>query len=197
MTDLPPAQAADRITALLAAHESRTLEFKRISARQKGMIESTCAFANSDGGLLVIGVGDAKDLKPGAKPESRLFGVEENAEAFDDFRRHVMQRFVPPMTQLHWLRVPCILHNGQPGHVMLLRVEKSEQVHSVVGNGTWTRMDASNRRPFDYYLFPRLDVAAERVRLAEDNDLLLDAYRFDALDFFYEIAAPVRVAEAA
>lgn len=59
------------------------------------------------------------------------------------------------------------------------------------------RMDASNRQPFDYYLFPRLDVAAERVRLAEDNDLLLDAYRFDALDFFYEIAAPVRVAEAA
>ena len=59
------------------------------------------------------------------------------------------------------------------------------------------RMDASNRQPFDYYLFPSLDVAAERVRLAEDNDLLLDAYRFDALDFFYEIAAPVRVAEAA
>ena len=59
------------------------------------------------------------------------------------------------------------------------------------------RMDASNRQPFDYYLFPRLDVAAERLRLAEDNDLLLDAYRFDALDFFYEIAAPVRFAEAA
>jgi ATP-dependent DNA helicase RecG len=27
-----------------------------------------------------------------------------------------------------------------------LRVEKSGQVHSVVGNGTWTRMDASNRQ---------------------------------------------------
>lgn len=37
------------------------------------------------------------------------------------------------------------MHNGQPGHVVLLRVEKSEQVHSVVGNGTWTRLDASNR----------------------------------------------------
>jgi ATP-dependent DNA helicase RecG len=29
--------------------------------------------------------------------------------------------------------------------VVLLRVEKSEQIHSIVGNGTWTRMDASNR----------------------------------------------------
>lgn len=59
------------------------------------------------------------------------------------------------------------------------------------------RMDTNNRQPFDYYLFPRLDVAAERLRLAEDNDLLLDAYRFENLDFFYEIAAPVSVAEAA
>jgi len=41
--------------------------------------------------------------------------------------------------------VPCILHNGQSGHVALLRVDKSEQVHSIVGDGTWTRMDASNR----------------------------------------------------
>lgn len=145
MIDLSPAQAADRITALLAAHESRTLDFKRISAKHGRMVETLCAFANSDGGLLVIGIGDAKDLKPGAKAESRLFGVEENAEAFDDFRRLVMQRFTPPIARLHWIRVPCTLNNGQPGHVVLLRVEKSEQVHSVVGNGTWTRMDASNR----------------------------------------------------
>lgn len=145
MIDLSPTQAADRIAALLAAHENRTLDFKRIGAKHGRMVETICAFANSDGGLLVIGVGDAKDLKPGAKPESRLFGIEENAEAFDDFRRLVMQRFAPPLARLHWLRVPCTLHNGQPGHVVLLRVDKSEQVHSVVGNGTWTRMDASNR----------------------------------------------------
>ena len=42
------------------------------------MIETICAFANSEGGLLVIGVGDAKDLKSGAKPQNRLFGIEEN-----------------------------------------------------------------------------------------------------------------------
>lgn len=145
MIDLSPVQAAERITALLAAHENRTLDFKRISAKHGRMVETLCAFANSDGGLLVIGMGDAKDLKPSTRPESRLFGVEENAEAFDDFRRQVMQRFTPPLARLHWMRVPCTLHNGQPGHVVLLRVEKSELVHSVVGNGTWTRMDASNR----------------------------------------------------
>lgn len=145
MTDLSPAQAADRITALLAAPESRTLDFKRISGKQSRMYEAVCAFANSEGGLLVIGIGDAKALKPGDKPQSRLFGIEENPEGFDDFRRELFNRFTPPITRLHWVRLPCTLHSGQPGHVVMLRVEKSDQIHSVVGNGTWTRMDASNR----------------------------------------------------
>ena len=145
MIDLSPAQAADRINALLAAHESRTLDFKRISGKQGRMFEAICAFANSEGGLLVIGIGDAKALKPGDKPQSRLFGIEENPEGFDDFRRELLNRFTPAITRLHWLCLPCTLHNGQPGHVVLLRVEKSDQIHSVVGNGTWTRMDASNR----------------------------------------------------
>ena len=145
MIDLSPAQAADRITALLAASESRTLDFKRISGKQSRMYEAVCAFANSEGGFLVIGIGDAKAMKPGDKPHSRLFGIEENPEGFDDFRRELLHRFTPAITKLHWIRLPCTLHNGQPGHVVLLRVEKSDQIHSVVGNGTWTRMDASNR----------------------------------------------------
>ena len=68
MTDLTSAQAASRITALLAATENRTLEFKRISGKQSRMYEAICAFANTDGGLLVIGIGDAKAIKPGDKP---------------------------------------------------------------------------------------------------------------------------------
>jgi ATP-dependent DNA helicase RecG len=145
MIDLSLAQSADRITALLAAAESRTLEFKRISGKQSRMYEAVCAFANTDGGLLVIGIGDAKAMKPGDKPPSRLFGIEENPEGFDNFRTELLTRFTPAITRLHWIRVACTLHNGQPGHVVLLRVEKSDQVHSVVGNGTWTRLDASNR----------------------------------------------------
>lgn len=145
MVDHSPAQAADRITALLAAHESHTLDFKRISGKQGRMYEAICAFANTDGGLLVIGVGDAKAVKPGDKPQSRLFGIEENPEGFDDFRRELLNRFIPAITKLHWMRLPCTLHNGQQGHVVVLVVEKSEQVHSIVGNGTWARMDASNR----------------------------------------------------
>lgn len=111
----------------------------RISAKHQRLYETLCAFANTDGGVLALGVGDAKAMRPGDKPASRLFGIEENPEGFDDFRRDLLTRLTPAIAGLHWLRLPCTLHNGQSGHVVLLRVEKSPQVHSIVGNGTWRR----------------------------------------------------------
>ena len=59
------------------------------------------------------------------------------------------------------------------------------------------RMDASNRRPLDFYIFPSIDVTSVQIRLAEDNAISLDAYRFETLDVLYELAAPVRFREAA
>lgn len=58
------------------------------------------------------------------------------------------------------------------------------------------RMDARNKHPFDYYLFPRIDRVSGKIRLAEENALSLDAYRVDALDLLYELATPVRIREA-
>ena len=47
MIDLSPAQAASRISALLAATESRTLDFKRIAGAKHGrMTENFCAFTH-------------------------------------------------------------------------------------------------------------------------------------------------------
>ena len=59
------------------------------------------------------------------------------------------------------------------------------------------RMDSANRAPLDYYLFPRIDMLSEKLRLGEDNALGLDAYRFDGLDLLYDIATPIPLAEAA
>ena len=59
------------------------------------------------------------------------------------------------------------------------------------------RMDRANRAPFDFYLFPRIDMLSEKLRLGEENALALDAYRFDDLELLYDIAAPVPLGEAA
>jgi DNA invertase Pin-like site-specific DNA recombinase len=59
------------------------------------------------------------------------------------------------------------------------------------------RMDQSNREPLDYYLMPRIDMIAPRLRLAEDNGVSLDAYRFDSLESLFGLAARTELLEVA
>jgi DNA invertase Pin-like site-specific DNA recombinase len=59
------------------------------------------------------------------------------------------------------------------------------------------RMDANNQTVLDYYVLPRIDVTASNVRLAEDNGLSLDAYRFESLDAFFLLAARAQLRTAA
>jgi len=51
------------------------------------------------------------------------------------------------------------------------------------------RLSANQRTPLDYYLFPHIDQPLRPCRLAEqDNEVTLDAYRFDAIDPLYALA---------
>jgi DNA invertase Pin-like site-specific DNA recombinase len=51
------------------------------------------------------------------------------------------------------------------------------------------RMDCQNQQPLDYYLLPTFDMTLSRLRLAQHNGLALDAYRFDSLLQFHQMAA--------
>lgn len=142
-----PAHVAEKLVAQwLTADETRHLEFKRVSGKMVGKaLETVCAFANADGGLLVLGLADLKDFKGPA----RLFGVEENAEAVDELERKLGTEFLPPLGAVQLLHLPCRLHNGpakgQPGHLLLVQVPRSAQVHSLVHGGTFTRLERGNR----------------------------------------------------
>ncbi len=59
------------------------------------------------------------------------------------------------------------------------------------------RMAADNVRPLDYFLFPGLDLVGGRLRLAEENGLSIDAYRFDDLEELFELTARIPFAAAA
>ena len=59
------------------------------------------------------------------------------------------------------------------------------------------RMDRPNRKPLDYYLLPGIDMTLPRLRLAKNNGLSLDAYRFDTLSPLFEMATQVPVPEVA
>jgi hypothetical protein len=59
------------------------------------------------------------------------------------------------------------------------------------------RMDQPNQQALDYYLLPRIDMTAPRVRLAENNGVSLDSYRFDTLEAFFSLAARANLLEVA
>ena len=59
------------------------------------------------------------------------------------------------------------------------------------------RMDGANEAVLDYYLLPMHELGASRIRLADDNGLRLDAFRFETLEFFFAMAERVRISELA
>lgn len=59
------------------------------------------------------------------------------------------------------------------------------------------RMDEVNEAPIDYYLLPLFEMTTGRIRLTEENGLMLDAFRFDSLEFFFAMAERVRITEIA
>jgi hypothetical protein len=91
--------------------------------------------------------------------------------------------------------------------IVLCRCQKSE-----AGNARWiirldeglkpditiaVRLDETNIGIRDYYLLPALDMTWGKLRMAEENGIYLDAYQFEALDYFYGMAERCRVEEAA
>ena len=50
------------------------------------------------------------------------------------------------------------------------------------------RMNQDNTLPIDYYLLPLIDTTFEKLRVAEDNGIYLDTYRFDELYYLFSLA---------
>ena len=143
--NLATIESEELLTQVFARSESRFLEFKRVSGKMVNKaLETICAFANSEGGILVLGIADPKEFQG----DDRLFGVEENAEAADDLQRLIPTKFQPAIASITIRRLSCTLHNGPAagtkGHLILVTVPRSTQVHSLIGSGTYGRLDAGN-----------------------------------------------------
>ena len=177
MINFSPERAPTLLASLLARPESKTLDFKRLgTGKVARMLENICAFANTDGGILAVGIGEPGDLRSGEKPQQRLWGVEENVEALDELQRKCRTHFNPPIPAIQFLRLACTLRDGKPGHIVIVRVHKSERVHSVVDGGTWWRGDASNRQlsasEISDLVYQRGERSAESETVSISLDLL-------------------------
>ena len=159
---------------VLPQAESQGLETKRVSGKMVGKaLETLCAFANTQGGWLVLGVEDADK----ARGTERLVGIGENPEAVDELLRKLVTHHLPAIAGIQVFRLACTLRDGTPGWVVALHVPPSDKVHSILDDGTWTRGQASNR---EMNATEITELAYRRgVRSAESEPVDVD---FDLLD---------------
>jgi DNA invertase Pin-like site-specific DNA recombinase len=59
------------------------------------------------------------------------------------------------------------------------------------------RLQPGNDQILDYYLLPSMDEIGEKLRLASDNGIILDVYRFDNLDFLVSMVRRASVEDIA
>ena len=173
-----PALDDEFVDQLLKIEESRLFEAKRIAGdKLTRALKSVVAFANTDGGFLVLGVEDPAK----AAGRDRVYGIQENTSNVDELQRLLTSNVTPRIEPLPtFSEIGCTLRDGKRGSIVIVRVLKSPTVHSIVLDGTWVRLDKGNREL----------VATEITRLAMERGMIsaesqLAQLSFDLLETDY------------
>ena len=95
-----------RVDQILGFSESRTFDCKRLKGKLTKVLETVVAFANSDGGIIALGLEDPDK----ARGRDRLYGIQENLMNWDELRRLLRSRITEP-DSLSWtpLEIACTL----------------------------------------------------------------------------------------
>ncbi|HVC97800.1 MAG TPA: ATP-binding protein, partial [Pirellulales bacterium] len=107
----------------------------------------------------------------------RVFGLQENPMNLDELRRLLQSRITEPsLLPVTCHEVGCTLRDGSRGSVAFLRIAKSGRVHPIVDDGTFARLDKSNKEltapEINALCFARGTISAENQLETVDFDLL-------------------------
>lgn len=120
--------------------ESHTLEFKTLSHIKNEVsrvVETIVSIANTEGGLVVIGISDPSSEERGVE---RIIGIDQDLDNFDAIGRE-LQRVTPPISNL-W--PPLIIQEGEK-RIAIIQVPKlTDQLRSL-DKHVWVRQQKSNR----------------------------------------------------
>jgi len=131
------------IDKALLEEESYTFDCKRLKGKLDKILETIVAFANSDGGVIALGLEDPDK----GQGRDRVYGIQENPMNWDELRRLMRSRITESeLLACEPAEVGCTLRDGTVGSVVLLRIEKSTRIHSIVDDGTFVRLQKGNKQ---------------------------------------------------
>lgn len=96
--------------------------------------------ANTDGGVVVLGVNDPEETK--IKGFDRIFGIEENIQNFDALGREI-QRIIPPLASI-WPPDKTLV-KGVGKTIALLFISKATDSFRSMNNHVYIRLEKSNK----------------------------------------------------
>jgi len=142
--------------------EDRMTEFKRLGRDFKvaKVIESVVAMANTDGGIIILGIDDPEKTK--LKGFDRIYGIEENLEKYDEIVRNVL-KITPPISNL-W--PPLLLSHSNGKRVAILSISKAKNNFHSIDNHVFIRLEKGNKllTPYEIIKLSYAKVFSMRIK---------------------------------
>lgn len=156
------------IEELLKNEERQTFDRKSVMIEPKALAIPLVAFANADGGKIVIGISDKN---------RRVEGVDYETARVNELLR-VPFDFCEPTVKVDIERVPCIDYMGRDNHVIVMHIESSPQTHANQADEVYLRVgDKSKLLKFE----ERLQLTYDKGERYFEDKLVPDAV-IDDLD---------------
>lgn len=130
------------IDLLLDTREWQDFDCKRADIAPSKILETICAFANADGGDIALGLEDPKK----AKREDRVVGILGNEEKVSDILNLANKEFEPPFNAINTFDIPVINRDGKKDKVVMVRISKGRDIHSLKKGDTFVRRGSQNHK---------------------------------------------------
>lgn len=132
---------SELVQNLLNWQEWNNFEAKRAAVQPKRLLESVCAFANGEGGFLVVGLEDEKK----AKEDARIVGISENRDNVSEFLKLVKTEFDPPLQHaISTFEESVVNKKEEADQLLIVRIQKSNDIHSLKNGDTFIRKGNQN-----------------------------------------------------
>jgi ATP-dependent DNA helicase RecG len=129
--ELPVRETA---AALLALPEDQWFDRKSVRVSPKDLGPPLTAFANAEGGTIVIGLHDGE-----------VEGCRRHPEKINSFRQAAIDFTVPP-ARAAVSEVTCVNSHGQDDVLVVIRVDPGERVHEVKSGECYLRVGDETRK---------------------------------------------------
>ncbi|MDT0476740.1 ATP-binding protein [Streptomyces sp. DSM 41014] len=128
---LPVEQVGAALTAL---HEDQWFDRKSASIQPKKLAEALVAFANAEGGIIVIGLSDGQ-----------VEGVGQLGKKENDLRQAAID-FTSPPVRASFHKAKCINREGVEDCLLVVRIEPGERVHETHTGDCYLRVGDESRK---------------------------------------------------